>query len=487
MKKVELWADTGTKTAPDSQRKTLGWLPNDRPPAEEWNWVQNNRDVAVNNNVDGVLSACGGTPPHRLLGVSDNGIPIMRPNAFYNDDAIHYPDSPINALSASSEDVLSMSIGWDPSKGKPIVAYGTSGSVANDSDTSATVFIKACWEYENPATVESRTVNFGTAVRKSANEFQVLVCDGKLYVMVGIGAYYNRTVFMYDLTNWTGSPEDSIEVTSGDTAGGNATELIEANDTQIAFGYNHSDYEDIFCYLIEKDLSASTDRSTRITGGITQMQAFLRSDGVNLYGSYYDDNATDAAIFAFRIADGVYSTLGVAVADTGLEVIDIIPSGVFDLQPDVLCYFFDPTHSQDPFVQWARNMFISPAWCGGRIEPVSDTAYVKDAPGCLCQVGGNIAMSFANSVSGDDFVSYSMADMSRVWITDFTAYTYSLTSIGTGSEYRMFPRLGGRVDAADYTNVGFNCKMMYDGRDLWSATRTAGVVTRVVSPLTRRA
>lgn len=497
MKLVENWCTTGTKTAPSDSRREAGWSAGDRPPGEEWNFLQDEIIGGIRTNTAAAQHALNGSSPTRLLGNTAKEIPIIRPNPFVSLgdqthlclDEYHVTYSPDETL------ILDTAIGWDPSRNLPIFVMSHSSSITATGATSASLALRECWQYDvDMSTVEPEelSVSFGSMeVTKQSYELPILICDGYLYVAVcQNAAYENLWVFRYDLRNWTGIADASLEVTTGSSSWGPGpcTELIEFDNDTLAIVRRTSGLNTINPYIIEKDLTTRTKGSTKT--GYSTLERFLRSDGENLFGSGLDSTNGRPYPFWYEQSSDTLTAELTSSSFDDWRIVDMMPS-CYPLSyaslsvPPVLCYMYDTTNSSPPCLRWTG--FGS--WAVTSLKSISFSSSSSDIEtsrhGSFCMVGNTLVLSVTKAAAVDTLYCYDTVDLSL------------LIAIGKDDDYSLranpqylSPYLGPSISSTPSTNY-FTNKLLFDGRDLWSvehynSTLDKGRAHRIVSPLTKK-
>jgi len=486
MKKlIDLFAKNGSRTAMNATRLENGWLPNDKPPAEEWNWYEYERNKDANENSEALQTALGGIDPNRLTGLDSRRVPVIRPNSFVGQDATYMISGSFFNLGINTVDTTALydfSIGFDPSIKKPIAVASGGNSIASSGDMEAQLTFWPCWTYDlNPivSPPAPRTINFGTLqVEPLADDFPVLVCDGYLYVVVAeIGTYGDRFIFQYDLDNWTGYPIASLELGSGQSfANCLCTELIEANDTQLAIGFKNKSFNQIRFLIIEKDLSSRTISLPQL--GFDVMHRWLRSDGENLHLGGLDSTGADPHILTYDIsADTITKTM--FTGGSQFRIVDFMPicydPSMMDLQAG-WALTFDTSNTVPPRM-WPYGKYPTTLTFSTNYAEIEagETNLATDYHGSFCQWGSDLYVSFQKDIAAKSFGLYKRLDMTTV------ARTLLYATHSFAPAEHLGHDLGSWFQST-YAEECFTTKLVHDGRDMWWVDYEQGVFTRIVGP-----
>jgi hypothetical protein len=290
---IKEFAKDGVKTEPEIDEE-IGWAANDQPAAEDWNYIQNVRDAQQIGDADARAVREFGINPSILRGNYDNKIPAFRPNAFDGKELLWDPESPYNMPSLSVSDIAHATLGWDPSLKMPVLAVIGEMSVPG---TSVDIDFIHCWDYDNaPVTTTTRSVSIGFATTSTSRyNIPILICDGYLYLVVEQETTLNRIILRYDLANWTGSPDKTLDVSDYVSLDGLfCTDLVELSYVDPGddetwsnmycglFAQRRADKKVYFCRFRKdlEDFVVSSAGSSSVGGSIDRI---CRTDGDSVF------------------------------------------------------------------------------------------------------------------------------------------------------------------------------------------------------------
>lgn len=489
-KMLKPWAETGSKsefTDPGGHDAKIanGWVANDQPSAENVNYIDNERDLAINESGKQCMTALGGVNPDLMDGLdSTRKVPTMRANPHIGNDAVAMPWSPRNLVYSPSNVVIhDCAVGWDPSIHRPILVLSHGTSMVGNA-ASASLTILPCWVNDFDAaadTPEERVINFTKTELDHSTEFPVLVCDGYLYVIVSdTSSYNNRTVYRYDLLNWTGNPDASLSLGTGSSYGPNAvSEMVELNDTQIGVLVRHFSFSQARLHVIEKDLSSRTPSSPVL--GVANMRGFCRTDGEYVFGAGIDTTFAYPYIWRFKISDGTFTTYNPSgyANDRIVDIYPITTSTDLVNRGSALCYVHNTGGSTAPRIRFLGRQ--DPTWQfdSNYYSLVSGEANLaaSSVPGSFCAIGASLFVTFTANNGGGNFGGYLRIDPATAYppIVANRAFYPARNVVGVASPNQFWT----------YSDSILRTKTLFDGRDMWVVDMHGGVGYRVVAPLTR--
>lgn len=474
-KTIKPWSENGTNVAMTPAEIAAGWKGNDQPSAENWNFIQNERDIQQISDAEARAVRFFGLHPENLRGNSDSGIPRFRPTDFVGQN-IWDPSAAVNNLDLVG--VLgSATLGWDPASNMPVLAVLRSNSFVDPGSSASIVFIK-CWEYGATPEYETRRIYFGFVSDTDESNTPIFICDGKLYVVAQQASPPNRYILRYDLLNWTGYPDASRLIGANSAV----TEIAEISATQIALAcqYNAVDGQ-VRLIKINKDLESATTYLVFTLAGAAIGKNF-RTDGAYAYISGQDADAYPL-VSAFNLSANAATNYAAGIGFSGNYVADLLPLRSGADHPtngkSVACLIMKQTAPYGPFIRVCgegEDFEFDKVFNFG----LFDDAFLfdKSVPGVFCTFGtSSFAVLNRRVGSGET-------------ITD----TAELVPFNRTALYRSatFPYLAARpLDGicAGPSLMGDNILLLHkrafhDGRSVWIVDRYCRI-TRIVAPETR--
>ena len=479
LKKIKPWASSGDKEqfTPDHDAKVaLGWIQDDEPGAENWNYIQGERDDAINEIAENEIAALKGIYPGNLDGGGSRGYPVFRPNTFSGIENLWWGGSARNKVtSPSSGEISDVAFGWDPAWKMPVMVFSHYASAVSDTNTLSLTFIK-CWDYEeSPVYSEERVLTFPFNMRRLTVEQPILICDGYLYVVMARYADYYRFIYRFDLANWSGLPDASLAL--GSLWPGRASEMVELADDEIGFFASRDSDLTFRIYRIKKDLSSYATTSTPLAGAGAPANRGCRTDGDWMFMGGFDPLSYPQIIYGSATGSQLYKLNGGA-SMAGSAFVDFFPSSTGSeapfSHPVVSALVQKDSTTTDAYVvtlgtMAAFQMAGAPTFDVPEAEPQYSKA------GCFCAHGahGFLVLNRTTGSVGSHGV------LSRFNPDGLLSSGYS--SLLFPADGRNGMPFSGSISGT-YHEKYIRTRAYHDGRAVWIVDLTAGIARRVVAP-----
>ena len=296
------WSASGDNVDPGDTKRDDGWAVGERPPAQWFNFLENERDKMLNSLADAATHARGGHPP----GIDITKIGRRNQLNSYEQWAMpwHTNDAVITAFAGG---VSSSAIGWDSSKNCPVMFLT---SPDNDDDLKAV----DCWDYTQVVNSQPYTVSYSpgfTADYTDANK-PIVACDGFLYMLLKNSTNNYWYLQKYAIADWTGTPLFSVPwITNVDQVDAKITDMCEVTDGvsgKLGIMIVGDDNE-VHVKTIGKDGTSAASISWS-SGTWFDCEHYLRSDGSYIYGVAYVVSGETAPGYVVR-ADVALSSITV--------------------------------------------------------------------------------------------------------------------------------------------------------------------------------
>jgi hypothetical protein len=291
--KIREFADEGLTTEPDLNLQDEGYVANDQPVDEEFNWLFNSRDNRL-NNITAELNAFLSVPPNMSIeqvvaGYGANGGQSL---------VSHVDLSECNV--ALSQQPYLLSNGWNYQKNCPCIY-----AFMIEDETKVVEF-----RFEEGFKVVSESRSLSGLGSTAFIKILGACCDGPtLYILTRESS--TTRLHKFDTVNWTGSPSvpslvisSSVSVMATDYR---KNKLIVADHYNLAFLVSSSDGSDSdLVGIVEKDFSSPPvfgNGNFSQSGADWKLKNALETDGSRVYFIMRNSSTNASHLVAANISN----------------------------------------------------------------------------------------------------------------------------------------------------------------------------------------